>query len=216
MDLSKAAASIRHIESKGNYSALGPVVKKGSYAGDRAYGAYQVMGKNIGPWSKEVLGRSVSKAEFLASSALQDKIFEAKFGQSARKYGNLADAASVWHSGRPLKKAAAAGATDGYMRTQDYVSTFSDLVDGRKPISARAAKGYASGVDEHDFATGTAATTSPPVTAMEMQAAGVYAGLNKLAELRQMAAQTARVGVGGPNFVAPAPSSTPSPKPSQY
>lgn len=41
---------ISGVESGGQsdpYRATGPMVTSGAYAGDRAYGKYQVMGKNI-------------------------------------------------------------------------------------------------------------------------------------------------------------------------
>jgi len=52
--LSAAAKAVQSIESGGNYSALGPLLS----SGDRAYGAYQIMGANIGPWTKSALGYS--------------------------------------------------------------------------------------------------------------------------------------------------------------
>jgi hypothetical protein len=199
MDMKKYAAAIRQIESSGNYSALGPVVQKGSYAGDRAYGAYQVMGKNIGPWTKEVFGRAMSKAEFLADSSAQDRVFAAKFGQSVARYGNAVDAASVWHSGRPLAKAAAAGATDGYTRTQDYAARFGRLVEGTERISARAEHGYASGINEADF-TGVDPSSNSNVVqfpdARNIKNQKFAESLQQLAELRQFAAQNSRFGAG--------------------
>ena len=49
-----------------------------------AYGAYGVMEDNIGPWSKQVLGRTVSLAEFRANPAIQDAIFDGVFGGGKR------------------------------------------------------------------------------------------------------------------------------------
>lgn len=77
------ARATKGIESGGNYGALGPVTK----SGDRAYGAYQVMGANIGPWSREALGRELTKEQFIADKDAQDRIYQAKFGQYAQKYG---------------------------------------------------------------------------------------------------------------------------------
>src|SRR5882672_2502413 len=54
--------AISGIESGGRYDLLGPVTK----TGDRAYGKYQVMGANVGPWTKEVLGKELSPDEFLS------------------------------------------------------------------------------------------------------------------------------------------------------
>ncbi len=89
----KFADAIASVESGGNYSILGPETK-----GDRAYGKYQIMGQNIGPWSKEVLGQEVSPQEFLANPQLQDAIFQGKFGQYVEKYGPEG-AAKAWFAG---------------------------------------------------------------------------------------------------------------------
>lgn len=94
-----ARQSIKNIESSGgNYNATGPVQKDGDYA----VGAYQVMKSNIPSWTKEVLGREMSEAEFRKDQSAQDRVFDAKFGQSWKQYGNPQDAASIWFSGQPL------------------------------------------------------------------------------------------------------------------
>ncbi|MFA5952923.1 MAG: hypothetical protein WC807_21920, partial [Hyphomicrobium sp.] len=61
-------------------------------------GKYQVMSANVGPWSREVLGREVSPQEFIASPEIQDAIFKGKFGQYAEKYGPEG-AAKAWFAG---------------------------------------------------------------------------------------------------------------------
>ena len=117
--LTTYAAAVRKIESgsyEGNYQAMGPITRNG----DRAYGAYQVMGNNIEKWTKEALGQSLTTKEFLASRAAQDKVFFTKFGQSVDKFGSMADATSVWFSGRPLSKAG--NASDGYNTVPQYVT----------------------------------------------------------------------------------------------
>jgi hypothetical protein len=114
------ADAISSIESGGNYGILGPVTQKG----DRAYGRYQVMGSNVGPWTKEVLGRSMTPAEFVNSPAAQDAVFQAKFGQAAAKYGNPQDAASVWFTGKPLAQGASRKDVLG-TTGQSYVDKFS-------------------------------------------------------------------------------------------
>lgn len=96
--MSSYAAAIRQIESSGNYQALGPLTK----SGDRAYGAYQVMGANIPAWTKGALGQVLSPQQFLTSPSAQDAVFAKYFGQSLSKFGNANDAASVWFTGRPL------------------------------------------------------------------------------------------------------------------
>ena len=96
------ADAIGSIESSGRYGILGPVTR----SGDRAYGKYQVMGANVGPWTKEVLGKALTPDQFLANPQAQDAVFAAKFGQAVDRYGNPQDAASVWFTGKPLAQGA--------------------------------------------------------------------------------------------------------------
>lgn len=93
-DISSYAGAIKSIESGGNYGALGPVTKNG----DRAYGAYQVMGANIPSWSKEATGKSMTASEFLTDKGAQDAVFNNKFGSYANKYGS-SGAAQAWFGG---------------------------------------------------------------------------------------------------------------------
>lgn len=125
MPVVRAAEAIRSIESSNNYRALGPTIDdpNSMYYGDRAYGAYQVMGKNIGPWTREVLGKEMTPEEFLADRAAQDKVFQAKFGQSFYKHGNLEDAASTWFTGQPLSRGAGRSDTLGTTGSK-YVDRF--------------------------------------------------------------------------------------------
>jgi hypothetical protein len=78
---SSYASAISNIESGGKYDSLGPVTK----TGDRAYGKYQVMGQNVGPWTQEVLGKAMTPEEFAANPQAQDAVFNAKFGNYVDK-----------------------------------------------------------------------------------------------------------------------------------
>jgi hypothetical protein len=91
-----AIASIESAGS-GDYKALGTPIG-GPHGGDRAYGRYQIMGANIPKWSQEVLGRTVTPQEFMADPKLQDAIFDKKFGDYVRKYGEE-NAAQAWFGG---------------------------------------------------------------------------------------------------------------------
>jgi hypothetical protein len=124
--------AIGKIESGGNYDAQGPVVQSGRFAGQRAVGKYQVMEGNIGPWTKEVLGKELTPEEFRKDKEAQDAVFDAKFGQLVEKYGSVQDAASAWHSGRPLAQAVAEGAKDQNLSTADYVKRFTAAL-GQNP-----------------------------------------------------------------------------------
>jgi hypothetical protein len=101
MDYANAIASIESAGS-GDYAALGPVTRKGN----RAYGRYQVMDFNIGPWTEKYLGRRMTPEEFLASPEAQDAVFAGEFGSYVQRYGNPQDAASAWFTGQPLSKGA--------------------------------------------------------------------------------------------------------------
>lgn len=120
-------------ESRGRYDAVGPRVASGMYAGQRALGRYQVMPGNLPEWSRAALGREVTPDEFLASPELQDQIARHRLGTIYGRYGNVEDVASVWHSGRPLERATADGATDGLTSTQDYVQLVTQSLASQQP-----------------------------------------------------------------------------------
>ncbi len=87
--------AIKNIESSGgNYGALGPVTA----SGDRAYGAYQVMGNNVPSWTKSALGYSMTPSQFLGSPSAQDAVFDKVFGGYVGKYGP-SGAAQAWFGG---------------------------------------------------------------------------------------------------------------------
>jgi len=91
-NMDKIAAAHRSIESSGNYHALGPINPK---TGDRAYGAYQVMGANVPVWTKEILGHSLTPSQFLASKEAQDAVYKAKMGSYINQLG-LPGAVHAW------------------------------------------------------------------------------------------------------------------------
>jgi hypothetical protein len=121
--LDKYRNIIAAIESRGSgdYSALGPQT-----GGDRAYGRYQVMGANVGPWTKEALGQSLTPEQFIADPKAQDAVFNKIFGGYLQ--GNSPqDAASMWFTGRPQ---AQGGASSDVLGTtgNEYVSKFNALM----------------------------------------------------------------------------------------
>lgn len=115
-------SAIAGIESAGSggYKAVGPVTK----SGDRAYGKYQVMGANIPKWTQEVLGKRMTPQQFLADQAAQDKVFDAKFGEFAQRYGSPQEAASVWFTGRTLAQGGATAQDVNKMTGAQYVAKF--------------------------------------------------------------------------------------------
>ena len=106
--LDRADRAIKAIESgspDGDYKAIGPDVRRKDGTIDNAYGAHQVMGSNIPSWTKEALGKPLTKEEFLADPDAQDATFRYHFGKNLQKFGNAQDAASVWFTGRPMSQA---------------------------------------------------------------------------------------------------------------
>lgn len=121
-EVKTALEALAAVESSGKYDAMGPLVQKGMYKGDRAYGKYQVMGKNIPSWTKAAFGVSMTPEEFLANPSAQDAVAAYQMQKSYDKYGTWEDAASVWFTGRPISKAGKA--SDGYIDVDEYVQRF--------------------------------------------------------------------------------------------
>jgi hypothetical protein len=96
-DMAPFRNAIASIESRGSgdYNAVGPTNPRLG----RALGRYQVMEANIGPWSREALGREVTPDEFLKNPQLQDAVFDHKFGQYMQKFGSPDAAAQAWFGG---------------------------------------------------------------------------------------------------------------------
>src|SRR5690348_8739920 len=88
------ADAIASIESGGNYGAVGPATR----TGDHAYGKYQIMGANVGPWTTAVLGHALTPQQFLADPRAQDAVFNSEFGRLVDKYGP-AGASRAWFAG---------------------------------------------------------------------------------------------------------------------
>lgn len=129
-----AGKAIKSIESSGNYTALGPILA----SGDRAYGAYGVMGANVGPWTKQALGYAMTPEQFLASSSAQDSVFKTIFGGYMSKYG-ASGAAQAWFGG---PGAIGKNVSDSLGTTMnEYVSRFTAAMSGATDATGIAAKG---------------------------------------------------------------------------
>lgn len=99
--IGRAATAISGMESSHNYTATGQDVQRAGGRVDRAYGRYQVMGDNVGPWTERWVGRRMTPQEFLASPEAQDRVFAGQFGSYIQQYGNDQDAANAWYTGGP-------------------------------------------------------------------------------------------------------------------
>jgi hypothetical protein len=92
----RAGNAIGGIESGGRYDAVGPAAND---KGQRAYGKYQIMDFNVGPWTQEVLGQAMTPQQFLANPQAQDAVFKAKFAQYEKQYGSPEAASRAWFAG---------------------------------------------------------------------------------------------------------------------
>lgn len=120
----KVKADVVHIsqaiakqESGGNYKAIGPMTKYG-----RALGKYQILPVNVTAWSREILGKEITPQQFMENTKFQDAIAIGKMSSLYAKYGNAADVASIWHSGRPAKGNKAYDKAAG-ISTMNYVAS---------------------------------------------------------------------------------------------
>jgi hypothetical protein len=92
-----------------------------------ATGAYQILQSNIPSWSRQVLGHSISTAQFLASKQLQDQIALAKLSAMVKAHG-YQGAASEWYSGNPNAWRTGGGGNGG-PSVADYVKSVMGLMN---------------------------------------------------------------------------------------
>lgn len=111
-------SSLSGIESGGKYDVTGP-----STRGDKPYGKYQIMGANVGPWTKQYLGQEMTPEEFLRNPESQDKLMRARVSQQLAAGTSPEDIASIHFTGRPV---AQAGNRRDVLGTsvQDYLAKF--------------------------------------------------------------------------------------------
>ncbi len=103
-NLQNTLQGIAHVESGGSknpYSLVGPNTGNGN----RALGKYQVMMSNVGPWTKEALGKEMSPQEFLNSPEAQEKVASYMVNKHLNKGNSPQDVGSIWFTGRPLNQA---------------------------------------------------------------------------------------------------------------
>lgn len=96
---------IAYVETRNAPNAYGIQGKPRPSDGKRALGKYQVFETNLPSWTKEALGRELTKQEFLASPEAQEKVADHFMSKSLQQYGNAEDVASIWFTGRPVAKA---------------------------------------------------------------------------------------------------------------
>lgn len=92
-----------------------------------AIGKYQVMYFNVGSWTLQALGRSMSPEEFRLDPKAQDAVARWRLGSYVRQYG-YRGAAAAWYSGNPNK---AGDYTPLRNRSGPSVGAYVDQVLGR-------------------------------------------------------------------------------------
>ncbi|MEW1547530.1 hypothetical protein [Streptomyces tsukubensis] len=157
-------------ESGGNYGAVGVWVK-----GDRAYGRYQVMGANVGPWTAQYYGKRLTPQQFLTNRAAQDAVVRGVLGGYVKQYG-YRGAASAWYSGKPGNHMSTAPQTGG-PSIKEYVDSVLD----------RAAT-YKGGASYSGAASGGTAPVTPKLDRDELAAQyGLSSALiNSSGELKKL------------------------------
>lgn len=129
--IDRAVLATKAQESGGRYKNVTTTINAKTGQPQNALGAYGIMETNLGPWSQEILGKEVSRAEFLASPTLQDQIYRGKMGQYIDKYG-VEGAGRAWLGGEGAvnspDRSDAFGTTVG-----NYGSRFASLVGGTAP-----------------------------------------------------------------------------------
>lgn len=124
--LAMAEKAIKGIESSGgNYDIIGPWNKTGT---DRPYGAYQVMGSNVGPWTEKYFGTRLTPSQFLENRDAQDAVFQGEFGRLMEKYGPEG-AARAWFAGE--------GGMNKFGRTDSLGTSVRDYSDKFQSLYTR-------------------------------------------------------------------------------
>lgn len=201
-------AAVAGIESGGKYNLTGPVIKTGAYAGDKAYGKYQVMGKNIPEWTKAALGKEMTPEEFLANPQAQDAVFNHKFGQLSDKYGPVG-ASKAWFAGE-------GGMVDPNRKdqlgtsVQSYANQFAKSYGGDGGSLNPAQTAITRALDPNGVKVASA-DGSVPIPTARPDVAATVAALNPNA-----GATPAPTPAGGPPQAGPPPVTSPqAPAPTQ-
>lgn len=133
------------------WQARGPMVEGGAYAGQQAYGPYQIMPGNIPEWTREATGTAWEPDALISQAMAGNEVARDVYQRTARHqvekwqrqgYSDQ-DIASLWHSGRPLGQSGGARDRATGLPTQgpgdSYISRFGANI-GRATAGAAAAK----------------------------------------------------------------------------
>jgi hypothetical protein len=139
-EVERVRNALSAIESSGRYNAVGRDVVRPGRPTDRAYGRYQVMGENVGPWTEAAFGQRMAPDEFLNSPKAQNAVVRNRIQQGLDRYGNPQDVASVWFTGQPVARSA--NSRDVNIGAPEYLRRFQAAYDANN-TSAPAPEGRA-------------------------------------------------------------------------
>jgi len=130
--------AIKGIESGGSRDPYN--LQGARTGGDRAQGAYQVMGRNVPAWTKEALGYPMTPDQFRGNRNAQDIVFNKRFGDYADKYGDEG-AARAWYAGEKGMKNLAGTDVHGRLTVAGYGRDYTDRLaragaDPREAVTA--------------------------------------------------------------------------------
>lgn len=119
-------------ESGHNYKAVGPMTDYG-----HAYGKYQVLEPNVGPWTLQYYGKRLTPQQFLNNPAAQEAVARGKLKSYYNKYG-ARGAAAMWYSGQP-DPSKTYGDPPVYKYVSDVMGHAGDYKGGGSTSSQKAA-----------------------------------------------------------------------------
>lgn len=114
-------AAIRSVETGGQKDPYRTV------NGIGAIGAYQVMYFNVAKWTREALGRTLTRDEFRNSNSAQDTVARYFLGKYMKQYGSWEEAAATWFSGSPNINSSA---SDGGNTVVQYIAKVRKALGG--------------------------------------------------------------------------------------
>lgn len=153
-------------ESGGNYGAVN--------GRTGALGKYQILPSNIGPWSRQYLGYTVTPSQFLNNPELQERLARAVLASYFNQYG-ARGAAAAWYSGSPKN-------ANNYTRFRSNEPSIGEYVD---QVLARAggAPGGATTYSNYNNASLPQIQSGPEVAPVEQPVASAMDGFTGNAAL---------------------------------
>jgi hypothetical protein len=124
--------AIAQQESGNNYKAVGVPTKWG-----RAYGKYQVLEPNIGPWTQRYFGQRLTAQQFLNNPRAQEAVARGELQRLFKAHG-ARGAASAWYSGNPSLHMSTRSQAGG-PSIKGYVDSVLRIASGISSVVAKGA-----------------------------------------------------------------------------